>query len=80
MAGRRDDRAREPHDVGRGAADEHIDLPGELYEFFADEVYRGLEPDVRNGLGLQRPPRASTASSPSSSLGPSAPRGSAVRL
>ena len=32
--------------------DEHMDLPGELYEFFADEVYRGLEPDVRNGLGL----------------------------
>lgn len=32
--------------------DEHLDLPGQLYEFFADEVYRGLDPDVRNGLGL----------------------------
>ncbi|MCY7302629.1 MAG: hypothetical protein LH654_06255, partial [Thermoleophilia bacterium] len=32
--------------------EEHMDLPGQLYEFFADEVYRGLEPDVRNGLGL----------------------------
>ena len=32
--------------------EEHLDLPHQLYEFFADEVYRGLEPDVRNGLGL----------------------------
>ena len=32
--------------------EEHLDLPEQLYEFFADEVYRGLEPDVRNGLGL----------------------------
>ena len=32
--------------------EEHLELPGQLYEFFADEVYRGLEPDVRNGLGL----------------------------
>jgi len=32
--------------------EEHFDLPEQLYEFFADEVYRGLEPDVRNGLGL----------------------------
>ncbi len=32
--------------------EERLDLPGQLYEFFADEVYRGLEPDVRNGLGL----------------------------
>jgi hypothetical protein len=27
-------------------------MPGELYEFFAEEVYRSLEPDVRTGLGL----------------------------
>ena len=32
--------------------EERMDLPEQLYEFFADEVYRGLEPDVRNGLGL----------------------------
>ena len=28
-----------------------VEMPGELYEFFAEEVYRGLEPDVRTGLG-----------------------------
>ena len=32
--------------------EDRLDLPEQLYEFFADEVYRGLEPDVRNGLGL----------------------------
>ena len=32
--------------------DEGLDLPEQLYDFFADEVYRGLEPDVRAGLGL----------------------------
>ncbi len=32
--------------------DEGLELPGQLYEFFADEVYRGLEPDIRGGLGL----------------------------
>ena len=32
--------------------DEGLELPEQLYEFFADEVYRGLEPDVRIGLGL----------------------------
>ncbi len=32
--------------------EDHLDLPEQLYEFFADEVYRGLEPDVRTGLGL----------------------------
>ena len=32
--------------------DEGLDLPQKLYEFFADEVYRGLEPDSRIGLGL----------------------------
>lgn len=29
-----------------------VEMPGELYEFFAEEVYRSLEPDVRTGLGL----------------------------
>ena len=32
--------------------DEGLELPEQLYEFFADEVYRGLKPDVRIGLGL----------------------------
>ena len=32
--------------------EEGLELPEQLYEFFADEVYRGLEPDIRNGLGL----------------------------
>ena len=32
--------------------DEDIELPEQLYEFFAAEVYRGLEPEVRVGLGL----------------------------
>ena len=32
--------------------DEGLDLPHQLYEFFADEVYRGLEPDSRTALGL----------------------------
>ena len=32
--------------------EDSLDLPEQLYEFFADEVYRGLEPDVRSGLGL----------------------------
>lgn len=32
--------------------DEDLELPEQLYEFFADEVYRSLEPDVRLGLGL----------------------------
>jgi ATP/maltotriose-dependent transcriptional regulator MalT len=32
--------------------DEGLELPEQLYEFFADEVYRGLEPNVRIGLGL----------------------------
>lgn len=32
--------------------DEDLELPEHLYEFFAEEVYRGLEPDVRIGLGL----------------------------
>lgn len=29
-----------------------VEMPGELYEFFAEEVYRSLESDVRTGLGL----------------------------
>lgn len=29
-----------------------VDMPGALYEFFAEEVYRSLDPDVRTGLGL----------------------------
>ncbi len=29
-----------------------VEMPEELYEFFAEEVYRSLEPDVRTGLGL----------------------------
>lgn len=29
-----------------------LELPDQLYEFFADEIYRGLEPDLRLGLGL----------------------------
>ena len=32
--------------------DEGLELPEQLYEFFAEEVYRGLEPDIRIGLGL----------------------------
>ena len=28
-----------------------VEMPGGLYEFFAEEVYRSLEPDVRTGLG-----------------------------
>ena len=32
--------------------DEDLELPEQLYEFFADEVYRGLEPEIRIGLGL----------------------------
>ena len=31
---------------------EGLDLPEQLYEFFADEVYRALEPESRIGLGL----------------------------
>lgn len=29
-----------------------VEMPDELYEFFAEEVYRSLEPEVRTGLGL----------------------------
>jgi LuxR family transcriptional regulator, maltose regulon positive regulatory protein len=29
-----------------------LEVPEQLYEFFAEEVYRGLEPTVRIGLGL----------------------------
>ncbi len=29
-----------------------VDVPEALYEFFADEVYRGLEPPVRTGLAI----------------------------
>ena len=32
--------------------DEGLELPQQIYEFFAEEVYRGLEPDSRIGLGL----------------------------
>ena len=32
--------------------DEGLELPQQIYEFFAEEVYRGLEPDSRLGLGL----------------------------
>ena len=32
--------------------EEGLELPEQLYEFFAEEVYRGLEPDIRIGLGL----------------------------
>ncbi len=32
--------------------EEGLELPEQLYEFFAEEVYRGLQPDVRIGLGL----------------------------
>jgi ATP/maltotriose-dependent transcriptional regulator MalT len=59
--------------------EEHLELPGQLYEFFADEVYRGLEPDVRNGLGLLATAPSSTASSRSNSSAPSVPSGSVER-
>ncbi len=29
-----------------------LEVPDQLYEFFAEEVYRGLEPAIRVGLGL----------------------------
>src|SRR4051794_24780913 len=32
--------------------DDGLDLPEQLYEFFAEEVYRSLEPDNRTALGL----------------------------
>jgi LuxR family maltose regulon positive regulatory protein len=32
--------------------EDDLDLPEQLYEFFADEVYRSLEPDNRVALGL----------------------------
>ncbi|MEI7761452.1 MAG: hypothetical protein WCJ67_11935, partial [Thermoleophilia bacterium] len=32
--------------------EENLDLPEQLYAFFAEEVYRSLEPDVGDGLGL----------------------------
>lgn len=32
--------------------EENLDLPEQLYAFFAEEVYRNLEPDVSDGLGL----------------------------
>ena len=51
MAG--SDRSREPDDAPTSPPpDEGSKLPEQLYEFFAEEVYRGLEPDVRVGLGL----------------------------
>ena len=34
--------------------DDGLDLPEQLYEFFADEVYRSLEPDSRIGAGPAR--------------------------
>ena len=34
--------------------DDGLDLPHQLYEFFADEVYRALEPDSRIGAGPAR--------------------------
>ena len=32
--------------------EEELELPEQLYEFFAEEVYQGLEPSIRIGLGL----------------------------
>ncbi len=32
--------------------EEDLELPEQLYEFFAEEVYRGLDPDLRSGLGV----------------------------
>ena len=32
--------------------DEGLEVPEQLYEFFAEEVYRGLEPESKIGLGL----------------------------
>jgi len=32
--------------------DERIDVPEQLFDFFADEVYKALEPDTRTALGL----------------------------
>ncbi len=32
--------------------DEGLEVPEQLYDFFAEEVYRGLDPDSRTGLGL----------------------------
>ena len=32
--------------------DDGLDLPEQLYEFFAEEVYRALEPESRTGLAL----------------------------
>lgn len=32
--------------------DADVEMPDQLYEFFAEEVYRSLEPAVRTGLGL----------------------------
>ncbi len=32
--------------------DTDVEMPEELYEFFAEEVYRSLEPSVRHGLGI----------------------------
>ena len=34
------------------APDTDADLPETLYEFFADELYRGLDPTVRTGLAI----------------------------
>ena len=32
--------------------DERLDASGQLFEFFADEVYQALQPDTRTALGL----------------------------
>ena len=34
------------------APDTDADLPETLYEFFADELYRGLDPAVQTGLAI----------------------------
>ena len=49
----RGNRACEPDDNRVTASPRRgSSFPEQLYEFFADEVYRGLQPDVRIGLGL----------------------------
>ena len=45
-------RAREPDDDRVTLPGEGLEFPEQLYEFFADEVYRSLEPDNQVGLGL----------------------------
>ena len=60
--------------------DEGLELPEQLYEFFADEVYRGARARrAGSGSGCSRPLRASTGSSPPSCSAPSGPSACAPR-